>query len=171
MRIGIITISDRSSQGLREDASGKLLTELVRRVPWEVAGYRIVSDEKTQIQATLISFVDDLACDVVLTTGGTGLGPRDVTPEATCEVLEKEIPGISETLRSESLKETPYALLSRGVAGVRKKSLIVNLPGSPEAVEVSFRFLTPILSHAVELIRGEAGDCGKVRQTPLEPSH
>ncbi|MBI4115639.1 MAG: molybdopterin adenylyltransferase [Candidatus Omnitrophica bacterium] len=164
MRVGIVTVSDRSSQGLREDTSGKLLNDLIKTIPADVVGYRTIPDEKNQIQATLISFVDDLRCDVVLTTGGTGMGPRDVTPEATSEVIEKEIPGISESLRREGFKQTPLAILSRGMAGVRKGCLIVNLPGSPQAVKEAFEILKPILTHTVELIQGRVTDCQKVRE-------
>lgn len=160
MRIGIVTVSDRSSQGLREDLSGQWLAELVRKIPAEVAARPVVPDEKNRIQAVLISLVDDLDCEIVLTTGGTGIGSRDVTPEATSEILEKEIPGLSEALRQAGQKKTPMAVLSRGVAGVRRRSLIVNLPGSPEAVREGFEVLKPILTHAVALIRGRVKDCG-----------
>lgn len=164
MRIGILTISDRASQGLREDLSGKMLANLLREIPAEVANYRVVPDEKNEIQAALLHFIDDLDCEVVLTTGGTGIGPRDVTPEATQEILEKEIPGLAEAFRREGLKKIPTALLSRGVSGIRKRSLIVNLPGSPEAVRDALGILQPILSHATELIRGEIFDCKEARE-------
>lgn len=159
MRVGIVTVSDRSSQGLREDLSGKLLAELVRKIPAEIVARQVVPDEKNRIQAVLISWVDDLDCEVVLTTGGTGIASRDVTPEATSEILEKEIPGVSEALRQVGQQQTPRAVLSRGVAGVRKRSLIVNLPGSPEAVREAFKILGPLLAHAVGLIRGTVMDC------------
>lgn len=164
MRIGIVTVSDRCSQGLREDLSGKLLIGLLKEAPVEVVDYRIVPDEKDKIQAALIGLVDDLDCEVVLTTGGTGIGPRDVTPEATCEILEKEIPGLAEALRREGSKKIPTALLSRGVTGVRKRSLVVNLPGSPEAVRDAIVILKPILGHATELIRGKVLDCKEARE-------
>lgn len=174
MRIGVITVSDRSSQGIREDVSGKTLIDLIKKIPAEAAGYRIVPDEKGRIQAALISFVDDLDCEVVLTTGGTGIGPRDVTPEATLGIIEKEISGIPETLRRIGSSGTPHAMLSRGVAGIRKRSLIVNLPGSPEAVKEAFEVLEPILAHAVALVRGKVADCRKERpeswKGPLQTS-
>lgn len=166
MRVGIVTVSDRSSQGLREDLSGKLLAELFRKLPAEIVARPVVPDEKNRIQAALISLVDDLDCEMVVTTGGTGVGPRDVTPEATAEVIEKEIPGLSETLRRKGSEQTPLAVLSRGIAGVRKRSLIVNLPGSPQAVEKSFEILKPVLVHTVELIQGKVADCGEAKVSP-----
>ena len=162
IRIGIITASDRSSRGEREDKSGQLLKLLVETLPAEVIAYRILPDEKEIIKRSLLDMSERFLCDLIFTTGGTGLGPRDVTPEATREVIEKEIPGISEAIRKSSLKKTKFAVLSRAIAGVRGKTLIINLPGSPAAAQDAFNVLRPILNHAIELIRGEVTDCQKL---------
>lgn len=160
-KAGILTASDRSSIGEREDKSGLLLKQLVENIPAEVIVYRIVPDVKEAIQEALLVMADSLHCDLILTTGGTGLAPRDVTPEATREILNKEIPGIGEALRAAGMCRKATAMLSRGLAGVRSKSLVINLPGSPGAVEEAFHILRPILGHAIELIRGEVKDCQK----------
>lgn len=158
-RVGIITASDRASRGEREDQSGLLLKSLAEEWPMEVIAYQVIADDFELLKRALSHMADRMSCDLILTTGGTGLGPRDFTPEATKAVVEKEIPGIPELLRGSGRKKTEFAALSRAVAGVRKKSLIVNLPGSPEAVRESFEALRPILAHAVALIRGEVKDC------------
>ena len=159
LKAGIITASDRASRGEREDKSGLLLKALLEEFPAEVIAYQVLPDEPQALKKTLCHIADRLGCDLILTTGGTGLGPRDHTPEATRAVIEKEIPGISEALRQASLKKTKFAVLSRMVAGIRGKTLIINLPGSPEAVQDSFEILRPILTHAVELLRGTVTDC------------
>ncbi len=159
LKAGILTASDRSSQGIREDRSGVLLKSLVEALPAEVAAYEIVPDDREILAARLIHFSDQLACDVIFTTGGTGLSPRDNTPEATRAVIEKEISGIPEAIRRQGLQKTKFAMLSRSVAGIRGRTLIINLPGSPSGVEEAFEILKPVLFHAVELIRGEVGDC------------
>ena len=159
LRVGVITASDRCSQGKRSDESGKLLKSLVEGLPAEVVAYRIFPDDKEILKKALYHMMDLFHCDLVLTTGGTGLSPRDHTPEATREVIEKEIPGIAEAIREEGLKKIKFAMLSRAVAGIRGKTLIVNLPGNPEAVAEAFEVLRPILHHAVELIKGEVVDC------------
>ena len=161
IKIGIVTASDRCSRGERQDESGTLLRTLVERVSGEVIAYRVVPDDKERIQKVLCHMADKFFCDVVFTTGGTGLSPRDQTPEATKEIIEKEIPGIAEAVRMESQRETKFAMLSRAVAGIRGKTLIINLPGSPKAVLDAFNVLEPVLLHAVELIRGEVEDCQK----------
>ena len=132
IKVGILTISDKGSTGEREDLSGKVIEEAVKKINGEVKYYQIIPDEKDIIQEELIKAVDKLHLDLILTTGGTGLAKRDVTPEATLAIIEKEVPGISEIIRSESFKKTNRAILSRGVAGIRKESLIINLPGSPK---------------------------------------
>ena len=159
IRVGIITASDRCSQGKRIDESGKLLKLLVEGLPAELVAYRIFPDDKDILKKALHHMADLFHCGLVLTTGGTGLSPRDHTPEATREVIEIEIPGIPEAIRLEGLKKTKFAMLSRGVAGIRGKTLIVNLPGNPEAVGDAFEVLRPILRHATELIKGEVIDC------------
>ncbi|MBQ6163380.1 MAG: molybdopterin adenylyltransferase [Clostridia bacterium] len=160
MRIAVLTVSDRCSKGLTEDKSGPLISELLKELA-ETAAYRIVPDEKEEISAALIEFCDALGVDFVFTTGGTGFAPRDVTPEATRAVIEKEVPGIPEAIRAESLKITPKAMLSRAAAGIRGRTLIVNLPGSPKAVRESLAVVLPVLDHAVETMSGQTISCGK----------
>lgn len=155
MKVGIITVSDRVSRGEAEDISGKKIKEAVEKIKAAVIDYKIIPDEKLLIEQELIRMVDGLKLDLIITTGGTGLSPRDVTPEATLNVIEKELPGISEIMRIESFKFTPYSVLSRGICGVRKKSLIVNLPGSAKAVEECLNIVLPCLPHAIEDMKGE----------------
>jgi len=161
IKVGILTISDKGSRGEREDLSGKVIEEVVKKVKGEVKYYRIIPDEKDIIQGELIKTVDNLHLDLILTTGGTGLGKRDVTPEATLAIIEKEVPGISEIIRSESFKKTNRAILSRGVAGIRKESLIINLPGSPKGVRESLEIILDALPHGVEILKGQATECGR----------
>lgn len=148
----IITISDRSSKGLREDLSGPKIIECVTKENWHVEYTSIVPDEIDIIVDALKNCLINPKINIILTTGGTGFSPRDVTPEATKIVIEKNAPGIAEALRSESLKITPHAMLSRGIAGISGNTLIINLPGSPKAAEENFLVLKPILQHAVDLI-------------------
>jgi len=154
-RVAVVTISDKGYAGEREDVSGPLLADLLRTIGAEVVAQTIVPDEPAQIQQALIHLADDLQVDVVLTTGGTGFTPRDCTPEATRAVLEREAPGLAEVLRWEGYRRTPQAVLSRGVAGLRGRTLIINLPGSPRAVREGMEVLVPILPHAVQMARGE----------------
>lgn len=169
IKAAVLTASDRSSQGKREDKSGMLLRDLLENLPAEVVAYRVLPDDKKVLVKALIHLSDLLSCDLILTTGGTGLAPRDSTPEATREVIEKEIPGISQAIREASLKKTPMAMLSRALAGIRGHTLIINLPGSPSAVQEAFEVLRPVLIHAVELLRGEVSDCQKL--SSLSHSH
>jgi len=161
IKVGILTISDKGSKGEREDLSGKVIEEVIRKINGEVKYYQIIPDEKDIIQAELIKAVDKLHLDLILTTGGTGLGKRDVTPEATLAIIEKEVPGISEIIRSESFKKTNRAILSRGVAGIRKESLIINLPGSPKGVRESLEIVLEALPHGIEILKGQATECGR----------
>jgi len=161
IKVGILTISDKGSRGEREDTSGKVIEEIVKKINGEVKYYQIIPDEKDIIQEELIKTVDKLHLDLILTTGGTGLGKRDVTPEATSAIIEKEVPGISEIIRSESFKKTNRAILSRGVAGIRKESLIINLPGSPKGVRESLEIILKTLPHGIEILKGQAAECGR----------
>jgi len=154
-RAAVVTVSDKGYAGEREDVSGPLLADLLRATGAEVVAQTIVPDEPEQIQRALVHLADDLQVDVVLTTGGTGFTPRDRTPEATRVVLEREAPGLAEVLRWEGYRRTPQAVLSRGVAGLRGRTLIINLPGSPRAVREGMEVLGPILPHAVQMARGE----------------
>ncbi len=156
--VGILTISDTASRGGREDLSGNAIREMVAAIGAEVADYRIVPDEADQIAATLREWADARSLDLVLTTGGTGLGPRDVTPEATRSVLTREVPGIAEAMRLEGLKHTPRAMLSRAVAGVYDRTLIVNLPGSPRGVRESLGAVLDVLPHALEILQARPTD-------------
>ena len=161
IKVGILTISDKGSRGEREDLSGKVIEEVVKKINGEVKYYQIIPDEKDIIQEELIKAVDKLHLDLILTTGGTGLAKRDVTPDATLEVIEKEVPGISEIIRSESFKKTNRAILSRGMAGIRKESLIINLPGSPKGVKESLEIILKALPHGIEILKGQATECGR----------
>ena len=159
MKIGVVCVSDRCSAGLCEDKSGKLLAELAAPLSEDTV-YRLVPDEKNEIEAVLCALADEEAADVVLTTGGTGFAPRDVTPEATLAVIDRAAPGISEAVRAKSLAVTPNAMLSRAVSGIRGKTLIINLPGSPKAVKESLEVVLPVLPHAVETLSGKTQNCG-----------
>lgn len=153
MRVGILTLSDRASKGIYEDASGKLIDQFVReKLGYEVAESVVISDEYKQIVSILTQWSDDLALNLVLTTGGTGFAPRDVTPEATRAVIERETPGLAEAMRAAGLRVTPHAMLSRAVCGIRRRTLIINLPGSPKAVRENLDVLLPILPHALDLL-------------------
>ena len=159
MKIGVVCVSDRCAQGVCEDQSGKLMLELLASVADETL-YRLVPDEQDEIAATLCALADEEHADVILTTGGTGFAPRDVTPEATNAVIDRAAPGISEAIRLKSLSVTPHAMLSRAVSGIRGKTLIVNLPGSPKAVRESLEVVLPVLPHAVETLSGNTQNCG-----------
>ena len=149
----VLTISDRSSRGQREDKSGRVIEELLQSIGAEIKEYRIVPDEQETIARNLREFSDSLGVDLIVTTGGTGLTSRDVTPEATLEVIDKRIPGFEEAMRAESIKVTPHGMLSRAVSGLRGRTIIVNLPGSPKAVRETLSVILPALPHAVELTR------------------
>ena len=158
IRAGILTVSDKGARGEREDTSGAAIRELLATIDATIERYEIVPDEADAIAARLEAWADRDALDLIVTTGGTGLGPRDVTPEATARVIRYEVPGIAEAMRLEGLKQTPMAMMSRALAGVRGRTLIVNLPGSPRGVRESLSVVLPVLPHAVELLRGEAKD-------------
>lgn len=154
IRVGIVTCSDRASAGEYEDRSGKALAQLAEERGWVVVGYHVVPDEDEAIVYALCELADMDRADLVLTTGGTGLGPRDVTPEATRMACDRDVPGIADHIRAESLKITGRAMLSRGVAAMRGKTLVVNMPGSEKAVREAFGFIADQIPHAVEMIEG-----------------
>jgi len=158
--VGILTISDKGSKGERQDKSGEVIREVFSKIDVRIANYDIVPDEKELIAEKLLKWADEDNLDVVITTGGTGLTPRDVTPEATLAVVDRIVPGFAEAMRAESLKKTPNAMLSRAVVGTRGKCLIVNLPGSPKAVRECLEVILPALPHAVATLKGQAGNCG-----------
>jgi molybdopterin adenylyltransferase len=152
---GIITISDGVWRGERPDESGKAIREGLSGVECRVVKYEVIPDEKEVISSKLAEWADGGTMDVILTTGGTGLAPRDVTPEATLAIVDKVVPGLAEVMRIQTLAKTPFAMLSRAVAGVRKKCLIINLPGSPRAVRECLEVILPAVPHAVQIIKGE----------------
>ena len=157
-RVGILTVSDRSARGERDDLSGPALVRLTeQQLGFHVAEYAIVPDEREEIAARLRDWSDRARLDLILTTGGTGFAPRDVTPEATRDVLERETPGLAEAMRAASLAVTPHAMLSRAVAGIRGRTLIVNLPGSPKAAGENLNTIAPALRHGLELLAEKEG--------------
>lgn len=159
IRAGVITVSDRGSQGIREDRSGPEIVKLLEGIGAEVRDSVIVPDEIDRIQASLIDFTDQRRMDLIVTTGGTGVSPRDVTPDATMAVIDREVPGMAEAMRRESHRITPHALISRAVVGIRGRTLIVNLPGSPKSVRENLAVILPAIGHAVEKIKGDDREC------------
>ena len=153
IRFGILTLSDRSSRGEREDASGPALARLILAENWSVTYQHLLPDDASAIRDLLAQWSDSGKVDIILTTGGTGFSPRDVAPEATRAVIEREAPGLAEAMRAASLKITPHAMLSRIVAGIRKRTLIVNLPGSPKGAVENLQVILPVIPHAVQLLR------------------
>jgi molybdopterin adenylyltransferase len=157
--VAVLTLSDKGSKGERKDDSGLLIQEMLKDIKAEIKYYDILPDEKQRIKEKLIEYSSRV--DLILTTGGTGLSPRDVTPEATLEILDRQVPGIAEAMRSEGLNITKRAMLSRSVAGVRGRSLIVNLPGSPKAVKESLSIIIDVIPHAIQKIKGDISECAR----------
>jgi molybdopterin adenylyltransferase len=157
--VGILTISDKGYKGEREDLSGAAIREFVEKQGWVVKQQHIVPDELLKIKTQLKRMVDKYHCDLILTTGGTGFSPRDITPEATKAVIEREVPGLAEYMRAESVKKIATALLSRAVCGIRGQSLIVNLPGSPRGVKENLEFILPVLPHGLAKLKGDTEEC------------
>jgi len=155
VRVAILTVSDRAARGERPDISGPALEAVVLSQGWAIARRGVVPDDKYEIEKTLIEWADGDLADVILTTGGTGFSPRDVTPEATLAVCNRQAPGLAEAMRQESLKVTPHAMLSRAVAGIRGQALIVNLPGSPKAAAENLQVILRVLPHAIQLLRSD----------------
>ena len=156
---GVITLSDKGSRGDRVDLSGPEVTRMLKEIGIETTCYEVIPDEADVIQKKLIEFVDERRLDLVITTGGTGVSPRDVTPEATLRIIDREIPGMAEAMRRESMLKTPHAMISRALAGIRKTTLIINLPGSPKGVRENLAVILPALKHAIEKIKGDPSDC------------
>jgi molybdopterin adenylyltransferase len=156
---GIITVSDKGSQGKRQDLSGPAIAEMLAGAAIAIKHTLIIPDELDRIQEAIIKFADVKKLDLILTTGGTGVSPRDLTPDATLKVIDKEVPGMAEAMRIASSKITPHAMISRAVAGIRGQCLIINLPGSPKGATENLSVLLPALQHAIEKIKGDPRDC------------
>jgi molybdenum cofactor synthesis domain-containing protein len=157
--VAVLTLTDKGAKGKREDLSGPLIQNMLKRIGAKVKYYEILPDEKELIKEKLIKYTRKI--DLILTTGGTGLSPRDITPEATLEVIDRQVPGIAEAMRSKGLKKTRRAMLSRAVAGVKGKSLIINLPGSPKAVKENLAVILDVIPHAIEKIKGDTSECAR----------
>lgn len=161
IRVAVLTMSDKGSRGEREDASGQLICEMVKEISGEVITHEVIPDEQNIIEERLKHFADNLKADVIITTGGTGVSPRDITPEATRNVLEKEIPGLAELMRAEGCKKTIRAAISRGLVGIRGRSLIINLPGSPKGVKESLNVILSTIPHVIEKMQGDEAECAR----------
>lgn len=157
IKVAILTLSDTGSKGERDDISGPAIEKIIKKIDAAVVSYDVIPDDKQRIKRKLIALTKK--SDLILTTGGTGVSPRDVTPDATREVIEYEIPGMAEAMRMKGLKKTPFAMISRAVAGVRGKTLIINLPGSPDAVKENLSIILPVLPHTIEKLQGSTRDC------------
>lgn len=159
--VGILTISDKGSKGERIDETGPKIKEALDKKIYEVKSYKVIPDEIDFITKELIHMSDELHLDLILTNGGTGFSKRDVTPEATLKVIEKQTPGICEAMRQKSLEITPKAMLSRAVSGIRGSSLIINLPGSPKGAVENLQFILPAIPHGIEILKGTGGECAR----------
>jgi len=159
MKAGVLTISDKGSRNERKDESGPIVSEQLLSIGAKVVNYEIIPDEKDVIEQKLIEYSDKINLDIIVTTGGTGVSPRDLTPDATLAVLDREIPGFAEAMRMESFKKTPHALISRAVAGVRGNTLIINLPGSPKGAKENLEIVLKAIPHTVSKLQGDPTDC------------
>ena len=160
IRVAILTVSDKGAAGQREDLSGPAVREMLASLQPDIVAAEVVPDDRQQIAGRLVYYSDVLNCDLVLTTGGTGFSPRDVTPEATLDIIHRPVPGIPEAMRAAGLAQTPMAMISRAAAGIRNRTLIINLPGSPRAVRENLETILPVLPHALEILSGQGGECG-----------
>lgn len=160
--VGILTISDSVAQGKRDDEAGPIIRQMLQAEGYDVVAQRVAPDDVPTISKILIQWIDRASVDLVITTGGTGLSPRDVTPEATRQVIETEVMGISEAIRHDGLAATPRAMLSRGISGIRGQALIINLPGSPAAVHQGLGVIIPVLKHGLQKIKGDSTPCHRV---------
>ncbi|MGM0366216.1 MAG: MogA/MoaB family molybdenum cofactor biosynthesis protein [Actinomycetota bacterium] len=161
LKIAVITVSDKGYRGQREDRSGKYIIQYFKQKGWEITHYQIVPDRKEMISSLLMQISDSQETNLIITTGGTGFSPQDVTPEATEEVIQKKVPGFSEIIRIEGQKKTPRAILSRGVSGIRGKTLIINLPGSIKGVKDSLELIYRPLPHGIDILTGRDAECGR----------
>ena len=159
MRTGVLTISDKGFANEREDTSGPAVSELLKSIGAVIEKYEIIPDEMQAITEKLVEYADVLRLDLVVTTGGTGVAPRDITPDATRRVIDRDIPGMAEAMRMESFKKTPHAVISRAMAGMRKQTLIINLPGSPRGATENLQVILKAIPHAVEKIKGDPSEC------------
>lgn len=162
IRVGIITASDKGSKGEREDISGAVIRELVEKQGFVVTEYILLPDEQKKLEETMMEWCDQNKVDLLLTTGGTGFSVRDVTPEATKNIGEREVPGIAEAMRWNSLQITKRAMLGRGISVIRKHTLVINLPGSPKAVRENLSYVIDSLEHGIAILKGEAGECAEI---------
>lgn len=163
---GVLTLSDKGARGEREDTSGPALQAMLEAAGFTVAQSSVIPDEQTQIEAVLIAWADVLRLDLIITTGGTGVSPRDCTPEATRNIIDREVPGLAEAMRLASLAATPQAVWSRGIAGIRSACLIINVPGSQKAARENLAAVLPALPHGLEKIKGSQQDCAAVASPP-----
>ena len=170
MRVAIITSSDSGYAGEREDKSGPVIAEMVTAAGYTVVSQEILPDDYEMLTKRMAEICDSHGAELILTTGGTGFSVRDIMPEATAAVCERMVPGIPEAMRAYSMQFTPRAMLSRAASGIRKRTLIVNMPGSPKAVRESLEFILPSLGHGLEILTGEATNCARALQKPLKPS-
>ncbi|MEK6590339.1 MAG: MogA/MoaB family molybdenum cofactor biosynthesis protein [Nitrospinota bacterium] len=162
IRAAILTMSDKGSRGERMDKSGQVIKEMIETLPAEIVSYEIIPDERDIIKERLIHLSDMTKADLIITTGGTGISPRDVTPDVTLDIIDKEVPGMAEAMRAESLKKAPTSMISRAVVGTRGETLIINLPGSPKAVRENLSAVLPAIPHAIEKLKGDQRDCSEL---------
>ncbi len=160
-RVSVITLSDKGAKGERKDESGPLIQKMVTAAGYEVVGYRILSDDREALTKELVEICDARKADLILTTGGTGFSARDMAPEATMDAIERNVPGIAEAMRMHGLQYTNRSMLSRAASGIRKETLIVNLPGSPRAVKENLEYILPVLKHGLEILTGNASECAR----------